>query len=120
MKTIKVLLLVMLAASFATVNAQGKINPVGTWSYVANEAPYEYNKGDIVISKEGEEYKVEIKLGDYYKIKASSVEYKENVLSFKAYIEGETVSVKSTMEKDKFAGTASYSEGTIKVSGTKK
>ena len=120
MKSIKILMLVMLAASFTTVNAQKKVDPVGTWSYVANQAPYEYNKGDIVINKEGEEYKVEIKLGDYYKIKASSVEYKENVLSFKAYIEGETVSVKSTMEKDKFEGTASYSEGTIKVSGTKK
>jgi hypothetical protein len=120
MKTIKLLLLVMLSASFTSVNAQQKVDPVGTWSYVANDAPYEYSKGDIVISKEGEEYKAEIKLGEYYKIKASNVEYKDNVLSFRAYIEGETVTVNSTMEKDKFKGTASYSEGTIKVSGTKK
>ena len=33
---------------------------------------------------------------------------------------GETVSVKTTMEKEKFEGIASYSEGTIKVSGKKK
>jgi hypothetical protein len=120
MKTIKILMLVMLAASFTSVNAQQKVDPLGTWSYVANDAPYEYSKGDIVISKEGEEYKVDIKLGEYYKIKASSVEYKDNVLSIKAYIEGETVTVKTTMEKEKFEGTASYSEGTIKVSGKKK
>lgn len=120
MKTIKILMLLMLAASFSSVNAQTKVDPTGTWSYEANNAPYEYSKGDIVISKEGGEYKVEIKLGEYYKIQASSMEYKENVLSFRAYIEGETVSVKTTMEKDKFEGTASYSEGTIKVSGKKK
>ena len=120
MKTIKILMLVMLAASFTSMNAQQKVDPIGTWSYEATGAPYEYSKGDIIVSKEAGEYKVEIKLGEYYKIKASSVEYKENVLSMKAYIEGETVSVKTTMEKDKFEGTASYSEGTIKVTGKKK
>ena len=120
MKTIKILMLVMLAASFTTVNAMVKVNPVGTWSYEANEAPYEYSTGDIVVSKEGKEYKVELVLGEYYKIKANSVEYKENVLSFKVYVEGESVSVKTTLEADKHEGTASYSEGTLKISGKKK
>ncbi len=120
MKTIKILMLVMLAASFTTVNAMIKVDPVGTWSYVANDAPYEYSKGDIIVSKEGKEYKVEIKLGDYYKIKANNVEFKDNVLSFKLYVEGESVSVKTTLEEDKHEGTASYSEGNLKVSGKKK
>jgi len=120
MKTIKILLLVMLAASFTSVNAAKKVDPVGTWTYQANEAPYEYSSGDIVVAKEGKELKVELKLGEYYKIKANNVEYKENVLSFKVYVEGESVSVKATLEEDKFEGTASYSEGTIKVTGKKK
>ena len=120
MKTIRILMLVMLAASFTAVNAQKKVNPVGTWGYEAASAPYEYSAGDIVVSKDGKEYQVEIQLGEYYKIKASTVEYKDNVLSFKVYIEGETVSIEATMEKEKFEGTASYSEGTIKVTGKKK
>ena len=61
-----------------------------------------------------------MKLGEYYKIKASSVEYKDNELSFKVYVEGESVKVKTTLQKDTHEGTASYSEGTIKVSGKKK
>jgi len=120
MKTIKILMLVMLAASFTSVNAMVKVDPEGTWSYTANEAPYEYSSGDIVVSKEGKEYKVELKLGEYYKIKANSVEYKDNVLSFKVYVEGESVSVKTTLDADKHEGTASYSEGTLKISGKKK
>jgi len=120
MKTIRILMLVMLAASFTAVHAQKKVNPVGTWSYEAPNAPYEYNEGDIIVSKEGKEYKVEIKLGEYYSIKASSVAYKDNVLSFKLYVEGESVSIKSTLEKDEFKGTASYSEGTIDITGKKK
>jgi len=110
----------MLAASFTTVNAQKKVDPVGTWSYEAEYAPYEYSEGDIVVSKEGKEYKVEIKLGEYYKIKASDVEYQDNVLSFDVYVEGESVSVKTTLEKETHKGTASYSEGTLELSGKKK
>lgn len=113
-------MLVMLAASFTTVQAQKKVDPVGTWSYEATNAPYEYSSGEIVVSKEGKEYKVEIVLGEYYKIKGSSVEYKDNVLSFTAYVEGESVSIKTTLEKETHEGTASYSEGTIELSGKKK
>ena len=120
MKTIKFFMLVMLAASFTAVNAQKKVDPVGTWSYEAEYAPYEYSEGDIVVSKEGKEYKVEIKLGEYYKIKAENVEYKDNVLSFDVYVEGESVAIKTTLEKEKHEGTASYSEGTLKLSGKKK
>ena len=120
MKTIKILMLVMLAASFTTVNAQKKVDPVGTWSYEAEYAPYEYSSGDIVVTKEDKEYKVEIVLGEYYKLKAQKVAYKDNVLSFDVYVEGETVSVKTTLAKETHAGTASYSEGTLEVSGKKK
>jgi len=120
MKTIKILMLVMLAASFTTVNAQKKVDPVGTWSYEAEYAPYEYSEGDIVVSEEGKDYKVVIVLGEYYKITANSVEYKDNVLTFDVYVEGETVSVKTTMEKETHKGAANYSEGSLKLSGKKK
>ncbi len=120
MKTIKILMLVMLAASFTSVNAQKKVDPVGTWTYQADDAPYEYSTGDIVVSKEGKEYVVEIQLGEYYKVKATGVNYEKNVLSFKVYIEDETVSIQATMEKEEFEGEASYSDGTIPVTGKKK
>lgn len=120
MKTIKILMLVMLAASFTTVSAQKKVDPVGTWTYTADQAPYEYSTGDIVVTKEGKEVKVEIQLGEYYKIKGSSVTYEKNVLAFKVYIEGESVSIKATLEEEKFEGTASYSDGTLPVLGVKK
>jgi len=120
MKTIKIFMLLMLAASFTTVNAQKKVDPVGTWSYEAEYAPYEYSSGDLVVSKEGKEYKVEVVLGEYYKIKAQKVQYKDNVLSFDVNMEGETIGVETTLEKETFTGTASYSEGTLKLSGKRK
>ena len=113
-------MLVMLTASFTTLNAQKKVDPVGTWSYQANNAPYEYSSGDIVVSKDGKDFKVVLELSEYYKITANNVAYEENVLSFTLYVEGESVSVKATMGKESLEGTASYSEGTIKLSGKKK
>ncbi len=120
MKTIKILMLLMLAASFTTVSAQKKVDPVGTWTYTADQAPYEYSSGDIVVEKEGKEYIIEIRLGESYKIKASSVAYEKNVLTFRVFIEGESVTIKATMGAEKFEGTASYSDGTIPVIGVKK
>ena len=121
MKTVRFLMIVMLVAAVTTaVSAQKKVDPTGTWAYKASDAPYEYSAGDIVISKEGKEYKVEIVLGEYYKVKGSNVKYEKNELSFTVYIESESVDIKATVDKENLKGTASYTDGTIPVTATKK
>ena len=120
MKTIKILLLVIIAASFTSVNAQKKVDPTGTWTYEATMAPYEYSSGDIVVAKDGKDYTVQIVLGEYYKVKGEKVVYDENELSFVVYIEGESVDIKMTMSKEEAKGTASYSDGDIPVTAKKK
>lgn len=121
MKKVKFLLMVMLVASVTTtVSAQKKVDPTGTWTYKAADAPYEYSAGDIVISKEGKEYKVEIVLGEYYKVKGSNVTYDKNEISFTVYIESESIQIKGTFDKENMKGSASYTDGTIPITATKK
>ena len=121
MKTVKLLMMVMLVASVTTtVSAQKKVDPTGTWTYKAADAPYEYSTGDIVITKEGKEYKVEIVLGEYYKVKGSNVTYEKNEISFTVYIESESVNIKGVVDKENMNGTASYTDGTIPITATKK
>ena len=121
MKTVKFLMMVMLVASVTTtVSAQKKVDPTGTWTYKAADAPYEYSSGDIVITKEGKEYQVEIVLGEYYKVKGSNVKYEKNEISFTVYIESESVQIKGIVDKENLKGTASYTDGTIPVTATKK
>jgi hypothetical protein len=121
MKTVRFFMIVMLVAAVTTsVNAQKKVDPTGTWTYSANDAPYEYSSGDLVIAKEGKEHTVQIVLGEYYKVKASNVKYEKNELSFSVYIEGEAVSVKMTTGKEEMKGSASYTDGTIPVTAKKK
>mgnify|MGYP001826092217 CR=1 FL=1 len=120
MKIVKFLMIAILIASVSSVNAQKKVDPVGTWSYEASQAPYEYSSGDIVIAKDGKDLSVQLVLGEYYKLNASNVKYDKNELSFDIFIEGETISVKSTVEKESMDGTASYTDGTIPITAKKK
>ena len=121
MRTVRFLMIALMFAGVTTsVAAQKKVNPVGTWAYEASQAPYEYSSGDFVIEKDGKEYTVKIVLGEYYSVKGSNVKFEKNELSFTVYIEGESVQIKGTMDKESFDGTASYSEGTIPVKAKKK
>jgi len=121
MKIVKFLMIAILIASVSsTVNAQKKVDPVGTWSYEASQAPYEYSSGDIVVAKDGKDLTVQIVLGEYYKVKGSNVSYDKNKLTFDIFIEGETISVEATVEKEKMEGTASYTDGTIPITAKKK
>ena len=114
------MMLMLVAAFTSTVSAQKKVDPVGTWTYEATMAPYEYSSGDIVIEKDGKDYTVQIVLGEYYKVKGEKVVYDNNELSFVVYIEGEAIDIKMTMEKEEAKGTASYTDGDIPVTAKKK
>ena len=114
------MMLMLVTAFTATVSAQKKVDPAGTWTYEATMAPYEYSSGDIVVEKDGKDYTVQIVLGEYYKVKGEKVVYEKNELSFIVYIEGESIDIKMTMGKDEAKGTASYSDGDIPVTAKKK
>ncbi len=111
--------MVVLAASFtSTVSAQKKVDPTGTWTYEATQAPYEYSTGDLVITKEAKEYSVKMVLGEYEAETEKEV-YEKNVLTFVVYVDTEEVEIKMTVAKETMEGTASYSEGTIPITAKK-
>ncbi|MCD6597255.1 MAG: hypothetical protein J7L04_06180 [Bacteroidales bacterium] len=124
MKNLKAVVLVsMLILSTSIMFAAEKtdVKPVGTWTFVADDAPYEYSTGDIVITKDGKEYKGEIVFSEYYKLKTTDFKIEDNKISFKAYVEGEVVYCKGTfVDKDKIEGKVSTSEGTMDFSATRK
>ncbi len=121
MKLLKSLILTVLVISAtANVFAQKKADPLGTWSFYAEAAPYEYNSGDIIIGKEGKEYTAKIVFGESYEIKGRDVVLEKDQLSFKIIIEGETINIKGTVSKEAIIGTASYTEGTISYKAERK
>ena len=114
MKVLKsISMIALIVITVFSVHAQKMPDPVGTWKFYAEEAPYEYNTGDIVIEKEGEEYTAKIVFGEYYEIKAQDFLFEGDQISFKAYIEDDVIYIKGTVTEDSLDGKASYSEGTI-------
>jgi len=112
-------LIILFALMFnvTAVNADDK-DVVGTWDYSAPTAPYEYSKGQIIITQ-GEE-KLEGKVNiDGYEMKLNSVKVEGDQLTFSLYVEGEYVSVKLTVKGDSLEGKASTSEGLLEVTGTR-
>jgi hypothetical protein len=115
-----VILIVLIVSATSNVFAQKKADPIGTWSFYAEDAPIEYNSGDIVIGKEGKEYTAMIVYGESYEVKGRDVVLEKDQISFKVYIEEEQVNIKGTIAGETITGTASYSEGTISFKAEKK
>jgi hypothetical protein len=109
------IILFALMVNVATVSAKDK-DVVGTWDYSAPNAPYEYSKGQIIITQ-GEDKLEGVVNIDGYEMKLNSVKVEDDVLSFSLYVEGEYVSVKLTIKEDALEGKASTSEGLLEVTG---
>lgn len=108
-------LTMVVGSTVAAVNAK---DVVGTWNYEAPYAPYEYSAGKLIFNENGDKLEGKIKIGEY-EIEMRNVKVEGDNVSFGAYIEGEYVSIKIAIDKSKFSGTASYSEGSIEVTGEK-
>ena len=52
-------------------------------------------------------------------LKAQNVDYSNQHLTFKVYVESELVSLDILVEENTMTGTASYSEGDLELSATK-
>jgi len=102
-------------------NAPKDVDPLGTWTFSVPDAPYDYQSGEIMITKEKKVYKVKIIFNEYYKMDASNVKYEKNSLSFRVYVDNETVYIKGTFnEKTGFKGKAMTSMGDMPMTAKKK
>jgi len=114
-------IIVLVLAGTSSVFAQKRhTNPLGTWHFKAPDAPYEYQTGDIVITKEKGQYKGEIVFSEYYKVQTYNFKVKGDTISFKANVEGDEVYIKAGIKKNKLAGKASYSEGSLLITAERK
>ena len=120
LKTFALISLLVLSTGVLFAQKKSDVKPEGTWTFTAPDAPYEYSTGDIVITKEGKELKGEIVFSEYYKLKVHDLKLEADVLTFKAYVEGDVIYTKATLTKDEMKGKVSYSEGTMDISAKRK
>ena len=91
----------------------------GEWVLEVANAPYGYEKGEVTISKEGEEYKAAIKI-NYGMISGKKVKVDGNNVTFDIDVEGMTVGISMDIDGDTFTGEAKSMEGNFKLMGKRK
>jgi hypothetical protein len=96
-------------------------DPVGTWTFNAPDAPYDYQTGDLVITKDKKEYKVKVVFNEYYKMDATNVTFEKEELAFRVYVDTETVYIKCKFnEKGEMVGKAMTSMGDLPLKAKRK
>ncbi|MEA1785129.1 hypothetical protein U1E44_03425 [Arenibacter sp. GZD96] len=91
---------------------------IGYWNYTVDNAPYEYSRGVMVIDKSDGRYSVVVQLNQG-SIQGEDVQVKDNEISFKVIVEGTTVTVTLTADKDTLSGQSVSSEGTMTIKGVR-
>ena len=109
------ILLIAIGSAFASAK---NTDLVGTWKYEAPSAPYEYSTGKIIFSEAGDKLEGKLKIGSN-EIDLRNVQFEGNEVNFGAYVEDEYIKLKLTVKKGTFTGKASYSEGSLEVTGEK-
>ena len=120
LKALAILSLLVLSSGALFAQKKSDVKPEGTWTYSAMDAPYEYSKGDLVISLEGKELQGELVFSESYKVALQEIKLKDDSLTFKAYIEGYLITSKIGITKDEMKGEVTSPEGIIGFSANRK
>jgi len=92
---------------------------IGGWDYTVAGAPEGYDKGFLLIVKQGDIYRAQVQLGSGA-VNGENVVVKGNKITFTVKVEGETVSVSLEAKGSKISGTStSPSNGTMNITGVK-
>ena len=114
------LLSIIVLSSFAVKDSFVGVKKIlGEWEYSIPDAPYEYQKGVLVLKKVDGALVAEVLIGGQG-MPMEDVKYEKNVLTAKMDVQGETVRYKLNFTKKSFEGIVSYSQGTLDMKGTKK
>ena len=115
-----ILLAVMVLSSFSVADSfMGVKKILGEWEYSIPDAPYEYQKGVLVLKKVDGELSGEMIIGGQGSPMEEMV-YEKNNLKAMMNVQGETVRFNLNFTKKALEGTVSYSQGSMNITGTKK
>jgi len=92
---------------------------LGEWDYSIPDAPYEYQKGVLVLKKTDGVLSGEMVIGGQGS-PMEEIVYEKNNLKAVMNVQGETVRFNINFTKKTLEGTVSYSQGSMDIKGTKK
>ena len=111
---------IIVLSSFAVKDSFVGVKKIlGEWECSIPDAPMEYQKGVLVLSRVEGVLAAEMVMGGQG-MPLEDVVYEKDVLKGKMDVQGETVRYNLNFTKKSFEGIVSYSQGTLDITGTKK
>ncbi len=104
-------IILVMASSFTSDALVMRYSPLGSWNYSVPGVQEGYEKGTMIVSEDGKDYKVTIQLNEYSKAVAEKVVYKKKKISFSILVENEEILISGTFDTDNFTAKLSFSEG---------
>ena len=111
-------LLVVVSAS-GTAAAQNKNAVAGSWKYEVAQAPYGYEKGNIVITAQKNLFSGDVNFDSGYSVKLQDVTWKNDTLRANASVEGESINIVAKVVKNNMTGTVDTSMGKMELKAEK-
>ena len=115
-----ILVSIIVLSSFTVVDSfMGVRKILGEWDYSIPDAPYEYQKGVLVLKKVDGVLSGEMIIGGQGS-PMEEIVYVKNNLKAVMNVQGEIVNFDLNFTKKTLEGTVSYSQGSMEIKGTKK
>ena len=115
-----ILISIVVLSGFTMVDSfMGVKKILGEWDYSIPDAPYEYQKGVLVLKKIDGVLSAEMIMGGQGS-PMEEIVYEKNNLKAVMNVQGEIVNFDLNFTKKTLEGTVSYSQGTLEMKGTKK
>lgn len=114
------LLLAIITISGNQLQAEVKNKPLlGEWVYEVTDAPYGYEKGSLIFAEKDGETTCVVKLeaGD---LPVSNLKVEDNKITFTTSVDGNSINVELTREKNKLTGKVDSPEGPKTITALKK
>ncbi len=111
-------MVMMFSATQVRAEAKNK-QLLGEWVYEVSDAPYGYEKGSLIFAEKDGKTVLTIKL-EAGELPAENLKIEGSKISFSALVEGSTVNIELTREKDKLVGKADSPEGPKTITAKKK
>ena len=115
-----ILLSVIILSSFTSnYNISTSNDIIGAWDYSVPNAPYEYQKGQLILEENAGELSGYTMVNDF-KNEIDNPKLEGSNLTFSMYIEGTDVSFNLNFKENNFSGKVTYTEGILEITGIKK
>jgi hypothetical protein len=92
---------------------------LGEWVYEVTDAPYGYDKGSLIFTEKNGETTCVVKL-EAGELAVSDLKIEYNKITFTTSVDGNSINVALTKEKDKLTGLVDSPEGPKKITALKK